>query len=447
MGMRAARSMKKRDAAVRIVRALRDAGHEAYFAGGCVRDHLLGISPKDYDVATSAEPSDIHTLLHSTRHVGEAFGVVLARIGGHQIEVATFRLEWGYEDGRRPTEVHFTDAQHDALRRDFTINGLFEDPLAEDPAHRVLDFVGGLADLKAGIVRAIGDPLDRFEEDHLRMLRAVRFAARLGFELDPRTAEAIGARADRLAQISRERIGQELRSMLSPQPGARRARAANLVQDLHLDAPTFQEAHQDPKLLILQNLHPDASYPTALAAWMLNRDHELGSASWGDPVRHQGLSRRVGQWRKALRLSNDDRDCLRGILGLLPGLFSWPRGSEAKKKRLLADPFFPQARFLLGALGPDPHLDTDAGAPEPGDLVNLVRQIDQESASLLARGVLPRPFICGEDLIALGQKPGPPFGRLLEEAYDAQLNGTVQNRDEALQWLKCHAHAKDPGDQ
>ena len=186
-------------AAEQVVRRLQQAGYTAYFAGGCVRDMRLGIEPVDYDVATEARPPQVVELFRHSRLVGEAFGVVLVRLMGCDVEVATFR------DGRRPDHVDFSDARHDAHRRDFTVNGMFYDPLAD----RLIDYVGGQEDLRRRVIRCIGEPAQRFDEDYLRMLRAVRFAARLGWPIDPATAQAIADHAPRLARISRERIGME----------------------------------------------------------------------------------------------------------------------------------------------------------------------------------------------------------------------------------------------
>ena len=210
-----------------MLNCLRDAGHIAYFAGGCVRDLLLGIEPKDWDIATDAPPSRVRELFLSTQAVGAAFGVILVRHRRSVVEVATFRAEGPYLDGRHPSKVTFTTAEQDAQRRDFTINGLFLDP-TED---RVIDYVGGQADLKAQRIRAIGDPDARFEEDHLRMLRAVRFAARFGFTIEQQTAAAIVAHAGQLKRISPERIAEELRMMLT---SATRVDAWRMLWELQL---------------------------------------------------------------------------------------------------------------------------------------------------------------------------------------------------------------------
>src|SRR4051812_30998530 len=200
-----------REDAEAVLRRLREAGHVAYFAGGCVRDTLLGLQPKDWDVATDAPPQRVRQLFPRTQAVGAAFGVILVRQADSQIEVATFRTDVSYEDGRRPTAVKFTTAEEDAKRRDFTINGVFFDPIE----NKVIDYVGGQEDLKNKILRAIGEPNLRFEEDHLRLLRAVRFAARFDLSIDPTTTAAIKAHADNLKRISPERIADELRRMFA----------------------------------------------------------------------------------------------------------------------------------------------------------------------------------------------------------------------------------------
>src|SRR5437763_2390306 len=212
------RPISTRQDALAVVKRLREAGHVAYFAGGCVRDELLGFTPKDYDVATDAPPERVRQLFSNTQAVGAAFGVILVRHRKSVIEVATFRTDLQYKDGRRPEGVVFTTAEEDAKRRDFTINGLFMDPLDGD---RVIDFVGGQEDLKNKVLRAIGEPNHRFEEDHLRLLRAVRFAARFGLQVDAATADAIQSHAAQLKRISPERICEELRLMLgAPSRGA-----------------------------------------------------------------------------------------------------------------------------------------------------------------------------------------------------------------------------------
>jgi hypothetical protein len=416
----------QRVAAVSIVRTLRGAGHVAYLAGGCVRDALLGLPPKDCDVATDAPPAVVKKMFRGSRLVGEAFGVVLVRQGAQSIEVATFRREWGYADGRRPTHVEFTDARADAERRDFTINGLFEDPLADPPA--IIDYVGGRADLSAGVIRAIGDPEARFGEDYLRMLRAARFAAALDFQVDAPTAAAIRRHAPKLAQISRERIGGEVQKMLTPSAGPwRPARAADLIQQLELDGPTLMEDHRAaglPTLGRLQAIAPavaPAGYAAALAAWALDRS---GGGALADKGQLHDL---IGRWRSALCLSNDDRAAMLEILALLPRAMHWPKLATAGRKRLLGHEHWPAAWAVLRALA---HQATVAP---------VVEQIGGQSAVLFEQGVAPPALITGAQLIALGLAPGPAFGRLLHAAYDAQLNGELTTPQQAKAWLAAHA--------
>jgi tRNA nucleotidyltransferase/poly(A) polymerase len=445
-----------RQAAVAVLRKLQEYGHVAYFAGGCVRDALLGLEPKDYDVATDATPDRVKLLFPKSRLVGEAFGVVRVHMMGIDIEVATFRLEWGYTDGRRPGKVHFTDAQHDAQRRDFTINGLFENPMAKRKADRIIDYVGGQRDLKERVVRAIGDPVARFEEDYLRMLRAVRFAARMGFHLDSKTAAAIPPLAMNLDAISRERVGQEVQLMLTAETASKRSAAIGLIQRLELDAPVLGEEHFDATMPVAANLPDGAAYPTVLAAWMLDR--HLRPDDVADSIDAMGqrlrafvdgpLDLTVRTWRGAMCLSNEHRDDLRQLVVLLARACEWAEMSVARRKRLLAEPLWDQALTLLKAMRQGP-----GGSQLPGGSAHaswpcvpgggwwagatrLVALIEQDAAALEADGVAPEPFVSGDDLIRLGRKPGPDFRRLLEEVYDAQLEGRVASRDDALELLK-----------
>jgi len=405
-----------RDAAVAIVRRLTQHGHVAYLAGGCVRDALMGRTPKDYDVATDAPPDIVRGLFRQTAAVGEAFGVVLVYVpdsaGGHRytVEVATFRAESGYADGRHPDQVHFTNAQEDAKRRDFTINGLFAaPPLADAPpgtADQVIDFVGGQDDLKQGIIRAIGDPSERFGEDYLRMLRAVRFASRLGFAIDPVTSAALRAHARYLGQISRERIGQEIMAMLT---GPAPALALDLLQQHKLDGPSLNEDPNETPLRTSAALPNEAEYPARLAGWLLDR-HGLSS----------GYPRVIERWRKAMSLSNEVRDTLKAQLTLLHELSGWTTMPIAQRKRRIARPVWGQTLLLYAALH--------------GDSGSL-----REEAHLLANdgiGINPSPLITGDDLIALGLKPGPRFRELLDGAYDRQLEGELITAQHARDWVK-----------
>jgi poly(A) polymerase len=405
-------AVRKREAAEKIVRVLQGAGHVAYFAGGCVRDQLLGLEPKDYDVATDATPEQVKALFRNTRLVGEAFGVVLVRLKRCEIEVATFRSEGDYSDGRRPDHVEFTDAEHDAQRRDFTINGLFYDPVAD----QVHDFVEGRDDLARRRIRAIGDPAKRFAEDYLRMLRAVRFAARLGWTIDPPTRRAIVQHAPKLGLISRERIGTELRLMLSE---ATRASAADLTQDLALDAPALDDDHVDAALRVLTGLPDDAAFPLALAAWLLDRRIPATPDDLPDAVSRIKVVRYVRIWRNALALSNSERDAMRELLLALPDWLNWSTLGVAPRKRLLARADWADLHALGMAL-----IAVHGGV----DVELMSRQI----AELTAEGVAPEPLITGDDLLAAGLEPGPAFKTILDEVYDAQLELRIASREAAL---------------
>lgn len=404
---------RQRQAAEKIVRLLQEAGHTAYFAGGCVRDMLLGLDPTDYDVATEARPQQVCDLFRSTRRVGEAFGVVLVRLMRCEIEVATFRTEWGYADGRRPDHVDFSDAEHDARRRDFTINGMFYDPLAD----RVIDYVGGRDDLDARLIRCIGDPDQRFDEDYLRLLRAVRFAARLDWTIDADTARAVTRHAAKLARISRERIAMEMRQMLE-RPS--RARAVRLLNRFKLDGIILEESHQDDEPAMLAALPPEADYVTALAAWALDRHLQIeDSARLADALQQVKAVQIVRRWRAALVLSNTHSDQFRALLRKLPGVLDWALLDVAQRKRLLARPDWPKLRQLAAVL---PEVDRAVDLPA----------LDEQADRLFAEGVAPPPLISGDDLIAAGFQPGPVFKAILDRVYDAQLIGRIDAREQAL---------------
>ncbi|MDH3584164.1 MAG: CCA tRNA nucleotidyltransferase [Phycisphaerae bacterium] len=409
---------RQRQAAVQIVRRLVEAGHVAYFAGGCVRDQIMGRVPTDYDVATDAPPQAVLALFRRSRAVGEAFGVVMVGQSQTWVEVATFRTEGVYSDGRHPDQVRFSDAEHDASRRDFTINGLFMDPLED----RLIDFVGGQADIDAGVVRAIGDPDRRFAEDYLRMLRAVRFAAKLGFSIEPQTSRAIREHAHQLGQISRERIGMELRMMLEH---AHRSQAAALAQDLELDAPVLGEAHACPPLKVLGHLPPVVAYPAALAAWALDRhldgEEGIGAAKLAVAAGRVKAVQVARNWRQALVLSNEQREGMRDLLGHLAEAINWFDLDTARRKRLLSGSWWPALEQLLEAV-------LKSRACTDFDLDNFAKQRDQ----LLAEGVAPEPLIGGHDLLAQGMRPGPAFKRILYDVYDAQLRGEVNSAAAAL---------------
>lgn len=421
-------------AATSIIQTLRDHGHTAYLAGGCVRDRLLGTKPKDYDVATDAEPKTVRKLFRRTQPVGAAFGVMLVYTpikDAMPIEVATFRKESGYSDHRRPDQVHFTNAEEDAKRRDFTINALFEDPLSDPPT--VIDFVGGQQDLERKTLRAVGDPGERFAEDYLRMLRAVRFAARFDFQLDPQTAAAIRPLAKHLGSIARERIGQEVMMMIdaaAPEktqqtPGTKEPsiplavhRAAELLQSLCLDGPTLNEDHTDAPLSTLKTLSQSAGYAARLLAWCMDRK-AVSAQAQAVADKQKELLGAAARWRRALCLTNQVSQDMAQIVKLMARACQWQTLRLAHQKRLLAEPLWPQAMLLLQTQPDDP----------------IAQAIAQASPSLIADGLWPQPLVDGESLIQAGMRPGPSFGRLLTACYDAQLEGRLKTPEEAIAWI------------
>jgi tRNA nucleotidyltransferase/poly(A) polymerase len=422
-----------REDALQVVLRLRKSGHIAYFAGGCVRDSLLGHDAKDFDVATDAPPARVQQLFRNTQAVGAAFGVILVRLGGSQIEVATFRAEAGYDDGRHPTQVRFTTAEEDARRRDFTINGLFFDPIDE----KVIDYVGGEADLKNRTIRAIGNPAERFAEDSLRLLRAVRFSARLGFEIEPATASAIRYHAPELARISPERIADELRRMLTP---ATRAAAWRMVWELKLIDVIFRFLKVDrrPRDLSKPMLFPQVStdqpinfglaLASALICYRLQVEATLGDVRdlFSDAeVAHAGRA-----MRQALKISNEERDAMAETLsGLAPLLKDQPP-RIAMMKRFLAMPTHAESIALLEALKSLGHCELRAN-----ELLPTLTELSHGE-------VAPPPFITGDDLTALGLKPSPLFKRILDEVYDAQLESRIDGKAAAIAMAQSLAEVR-----
>ena len=394
---------KARQAAIAVVETLQKAGFEAYFAGGCVRDELMGLSPQDYDVATSARPAEVLRHFPKAHHVGVAFGVVLVHRRGAAIEVATFRSDGQYEDGRHPTRVTFSSAQLDAHRRDFTCNGLFFDPISGV----ILDFVQGRADIQARCLRAIGDPARRFAEDHLRMLRAIRFAARLNFQIESSTLAAILQQAGALAHISRERVGQEMRMILT-HPSRRSA--AQLLLETGLLKPIWHQPLNPPPILPtalgwLGGLPTQAGFALALAALICDISPTRDARTVPD------------QLQKSWVLSTHETSDLRFLLAQLPVLQNWKNHRLAVLKRIFADR---RSKDLLAL-----YL---AGAPEAGPKLELEARLREISAAPLA----PDPLVTGDDLIAMGQHPGPKFRAWLEELYNLQLEDQFPDRATAL---------------
>lgn len=423
-----------------VARRLREAGHVAYFAGGCVRDLLRGQVPKDIDIATDARPDVVQKMFPRTYAVGAHFGVIVVLENDFQFEVATFRSDGAYLDGRRPVEVHFATAKEDAARRDFTINGMFFDPEKDE----VIDFVGGRADLEARVIRAIGDPAQRFAEDRLRMLRAVRFATVLGFEIDAATWDAVVAHAASINDISAERIREELvRIFMSPN----RARgwdlldASGLMRNILPELEAMKGCEQPPQFhpegdvfkhtrIMLELLPKEASLPLVLSVLF----HDIGKPPTSvvdeeGRIRFNGHDRLGAEMTEAimerLRFSRAEIDATVEAVRQHMVFKEVPNMRVAKLKRFMARPTFEEELEL--------HRVDCASSHGMMENYEFLQQKKEEFAN---EPIIPPPLVRGEDLIALGLKPGPRFGEILEAVETRQLEGTLKNREEALEWVK-----------
>lgn len=413
-----------REDALAVVQRLQSAAHTAYFAGGCVRDLLLGLEPKDFDVATDAPPARVRELFSNTQAVGQAFGVILVHLGRSVIEVATFRDDGRYLDGRHPQSIRFASAEQDAQRRDFTINGLFLDPLS----NRVIDYVNGQRDLGDHVLRAIGRPEERFEEDHLRLLRAVRFASRFNLTVEPHTARALSRHAPQLIRISPERIAEELRMVLTPPT---RAQAWTMLWQYGLIEPIFRflepldSSPFDPARSIFLQLDParDVGFSLALAAACLCVQWQRGGRP-DDPtslLTRPAILAANHAMRKALKISNDESDCLKGILTAAATLLDPSPPSLATRKRFIASAYAADTRLLLLALR------------KLGWCAQRIDELGKSFAELDQQDCAPAPLITGDDLLAAGLQPGPIFRRVLAQVYDAQLEGRIHDRQQAIE--------------
>ncbi len=395
------------EAAVKILRVLGDKGHIAYLAGGCVRDILLGVEPKDFDIATDARPEQIGAYFRKTASVGAAFGVMLVRDYGPAIEVASFRSDGVYSDTRRPDSIEFSSPAEDAKRRDFTINALFMNPLGDEP-NEVIDFVNGLPDIRQRTLRAVGNPGDRLREDNLRALRAVRFAAKYELTIEQRTKDAIREHAVELSGVSVERIGEEVKRMLTHPT---RERACEIIDELGLDDAIFNDSAPFDNT-IMNLLDPRIPYPAALVALALGRGHDYMS--------HPGPI--CEHYRRRLDLSNADRDAMRGILEILRCYHGdWDELSVAARKRLAGRAEADLALLVYGAI---------CGRSGSDHATAIIEEV--VALAEIDGGIAPPPLITGGDLIERGLAPGPGFKAILDGVYDAQLEGRVKDRDGAL---------------
>ncbi len=435
--------MTSRASALAVARRLRAEGFRALFAGGCVRDRLLGIPPRDFDVATSARPEQVLALFPHTVPLGQRFGSVqVLEEPGAPVEVTTFRTEGGYSDGRRPDEVALgTDPAEDARRRDFTVNALFEEPETGE----VLDFVGGSADLDARLLRAVGDPRARFSEDRLRMLRAVRFAARLGWRIEEQTLAAVRDLAPLAGSVSAERTREELRRILV-EGGA--ARGLDLLRETGLlevvlpevaacaGVPQPPEFHPEGDVLVHTrlvaaglDLLPERP-STVLAFGALF--HDIGkprTISFADRIRfdeHDRVGAAMAEEAcRRLRFSNDETDAVRDLVARHMTFRNLPEMREAKLRRFLADPLFPEHLALH-------RIDCLASH---GDL-SMHRFAVTARERFAAEPPRPPRVITGDDLIAMGMRPGPRFATILRAVEDAWLERSVKDAEEAREFVR-----------
>ncbi len=444
--------VRQKDAALAVVKSLQTAGFTAFFAGGCVRDELLGRTPKDYDVATDALPDQVESLFSKTIPIGKAFGVIAVADGKETVEVATFRKDIGILDGRHPESIVFSAAEEDALRRDFTINGMFYDPVKK----QILDYVNGQQDLEKKLVTAIGDPEERFREDHLRMLRALRFAHTLEFALDPKTENAIRSMAPCIEKVSSERIEAELTRMLteSPKPGD----ALRHLHEVGLLAPIIPEllpmvGQEQPEQFhpegdvfehtcLMLNMMADekiqATYTAReLAYTVLLHDvgkpptASVGPGADGKPrIRFDGHAHIGADMADViltrLKFPNIERKhIIEAIRGHMRFMDVRQMRASTLRKMIGAETFDLEMELhRLDCLGSHAMLDN----------YDFVRGYQEEMAN---EPILPDPWIRGHDLIALGINEGRLIGKVLKEAYDGQMDARFASREELLDWVRA----------
>ena len=430
-----------RTTAINILQKLQKSGYTAYFAGGCVRDSLLGREPKDFDIATDATPDQILEIFPTGDSIGAHFGVILIRQNGHHFEIATFRQDGNYSDGRRPDSVSFTDARTDALRRDFSVNGLFEDPVTNE----VIDYVGGREDLHNEILRAIGDPKQRFAEDYLRLLRAIRFATVLGFEIEPETWKAIQSEASNISEIAPERIREELDKIwrhknrllgfdLLVESGLMKAVLPEILDLQGCEQPPQFHPEGDVFIhtrLMIEQLADDASLPLVLSVLF----HDIGKPATqtfdqeNDRIRFSGHDK-VGaemteQILKRLKYPNHIIDAAVAGVSHHMEFMNVQKMRVAKLKRFMARETFADELEL--------HRVDCASSNQYFENYEFMLRKQEEFAN---EPIIPKPFLNGHDLLSRGMKPGPNMAVILTEAQDLQLEGTLNDREESLQWLE-----------
>jgi poly(A) polymerase len=428
--------MIRHPAAETVVRLLTEAGHQAVYAGGCVRDALLNRPYPDVDIATSATPDQVQAIFpKASDPQGKAFGVIRLQQGGHVFEIATFRVDGPYLDGRRPSSVTFTTAEEDAKRRDFTVNGMFFDPLQE----KVLDFVQGHADLASKTIRAIGDPAARFTEDRLRLFRAIRFAVQLGFVIEPKTWEALLRLAPQSKNLAPERVRDELvKIFTSPDP----ARGLDLLHESGLIAVWLPELLEMRGCAQSPEHHPEGDvwvHTRLLLTHLKNPSpvlafsallHDIGKprTSRTEPsgrIRffgHEGVGARMAEEiLRRLRFSNDDIAAIVACIANHMAFKDAPQMRVSTLKRLLARPTFSEELELH-------RIDCTASHGE----LDIHRFLLAKQSEFSQEEIKPRPLVTGHDLQELGVPPGPAMGKLLHQLMDEQLEGKLTDREAAL---------------
>ena len=427
-----------REAAERICETLVNAGHRALFAGGCVRDELLGRTPKDYDVATSAHPDEVEKLFERVVGVGTAFGVQVVLMPEGAFEVATFRSEGPYLDGRRPSKVEFRDEEEDALRRDFTINALFMDPATDE----VLDYVGGRDDLALRVVRAVGDPHERFQEDHLRLLRAVRIAAQLDFVLDEKTLEAVKTHAGLIRKTSSERVRDEILRILTQNHahrGFEMLDETGLLRHVLPEIADMKGVEQPPEyhpegdvfthtLKLLGHLRGPS--PTLAMAALLHDVGKPRTQTFEDRIRfnrHEKVGADIAkEICERLRMSTRDTARIEWIVGQHMRVSTVKEMRESKLKRLVREEGFSELLelFRIDCLSSHDRLDTYEW------LRDYAENLSPEEAK-------PPPLLRGHDLIEMGYKPGPEFSKILTAVEDKQLEGELTSPEQAREYVRA----------
>ena len=430
-------------AAIDIIGKLQEKGHIAYLAGGCVRDMLRGETPKDYDIATSALPEEITSIFTKTREVGVHFGVVIVIVNNQAFDVATFRNDGSYKDGRHPEEVTFSTPQDDTARRDFTVNGIFFDPISE----KYIDFVEGKSDVDKKVIRAIGEPNLRFQEDHLRLLRAIRFAARFDYEIEAETWNSIKSNASGISKISKERIRDELTKILLNE---------NRVLGFDLLVESGLMEHIIPQILQLKGceqppqFHPegDVFVHTRLMLSLLKDApsielvlsvllHDIGKPATysfdeeADRIRFNGHDKLGAEMsEQILRDLKFSNSIIEDVVQMVANHMTFKdvqKMRQSKLKRFMSRSTFNDEIELhrVDCLG-------SWGGLDNYDFLN------KKMVEFANEPIIPQPLLTGKDLIELGWSPGPDLGQTLNSVQDMQLEGKLNSKDEALDWVKSN---------